>query len=646
MSFLLICVMLLLVQISTSQADIVAIAAQGKCVCMDLNNPSTADTVLTDSRLRTRSSTGTNYKSWLQFDLNAIYAANPGLKGNIVIATLTFTGTGDNTASKQYMVNGLNDAAGMENWNPASLTWNNAPGNHIADSNLDPSVTTANLYTSVIQPGDGVTDSQTSEALVSFLNTDSDDLVTFIMTPGWTTYFYNAGSIHPPTLTLSMAAYCNTYFVAADGNDTTGNGSIGSPWKTIGKAVSMVVAGDTIYLRGGQHNYSDTITISKSGTSANPITLQNYQDETVILDFSEEAYESKKRGISLSGNYWHFKGFTVQYTDDTGIRVTGSHNTLERLVTHNNGDTGLHLGVGAAYNLVLNCDSSFNYDPEEYGEDADGFGAKGPTGSLPGAGVGLGNVFRGCRSWGNSDDGFDLWYAGNAVRIEDCWAFRNGVNIWGDPRFTGNGQGFKLGQGSGAHFLIHCLAYYNQHNGFDRNGNATGTFLYNNTGVRNLEYNFRFDDNTYTHMLRNNISYLGTVTMGSKANNTYNSWNTGFSVSASDFVSLDANGLDGPRGPNGELPKLKYMRLSVSSPLIDAGIDVGEPFNGGAPDLGEFEHIDGDCYTDGTIDWLDLDCLADNWLSSSCGVCNQADFSGDNKVNFSDFAIMAENWMQ
>jgi len=94
------------------------------------------------------------------------------------------------------------------------------------------------------------------------------------------------------------------------------------------------------------------------------------------------------------------------------------------------------------------------------------------------------------------------------------------------------------------------------------------------------------------------------------------------------------------------LPKLKYMRLSVSSPLIDAGIDVGEPFNGGAPDLGEFEHIDGDCYTYGTIDWLDLDCLADNWLSSSCGVCNQADFSGDNKVNFSDFAIMAENWMQ
>ncbi|MCX5634000.1 MAG: hypothetical protein NTW93_10070 [Phycisphaerae bacterium] len=43
---------------------------------------------------------------------------------------------------------------------------------------------------------------------------------------------------------------------------------------------------------------------------------------------------------------------------------------------------------------------------------------------------------------------------------------------------------------------------------------------------------------------------------------------------------------------------------------------------------------------------LDLKCLADNWLNSSCGTCNGADFSGDNKVNFNDFAIMAENWLK
>ena len=199
LSLIVLCVFLLLIKVSTSQAESVAIASQGKCVCMDLTNPATADTVQTDSRLKTRSSTNTNYKSWLQFDLNAVYAANPDMKGHIKSAMLTFTGTADNTQAKPYVVNGLNDAAGMENWNPANLTWNNAPGNNIADSYLDPSVTTANLYSGIIQPGDGVTDSHSSAALVSFLNTDSDGLVTFIMTPGWTAYFYNAGSAHPPT---------------------------------------------------------------------------------------------------------------------------------------------------------------------------------------------------------------------------------------------------------------------------------------------------------------------------------------------------------------------------------------------------------------------------------------------------------------
>lgn len=203
-SLIIACVFSLLTQVSVLMAESVVTASQGKCVCMHLTDPTTADTVLTDTRLRTRSSADTNYKSWVQFDLNAVYAANPDLKGRIKYAMLTFTGMANNTQAKRYVVNGLNDAAGMEDWDPASLTWNNAPGNDTADSfSLDPSVTTANLYTSTIQPGDGTTDSQTSKALVSFLNADRDGLVTFIMTPGLTTYFYNADSIHPPTLMVS-----------------------------------------------------------------------------------------------------------------------------------------------------------------------------------------------------------------------------------------------------------------------------------------------------------------------------------------------------------------------------------------------------------------------------------------------------------
>jgi hypothetical protein len=42
-------------------------------------------------------------------------------------------------------------------------------------------------------------------------------------------------------------------FVAPDGNDTTGNGSISAPYATIMKAHQTVVAGDTVFLRGGTY---------------------------------------------------------------------------------------------------------------------------------------------------------------------------------------------------------------------------------------------------------------------------------------------------------------------------------------------------------------------------------------------------------
>lgn len=446
-----------------------------------------------------------------------------------------------------------------------------------------------------------------------------------------------------------ISAYCSDYFVDPNGDDDN-DGSIDAPFATIGRAEQEVQPGDTIFLRGGQHDYSATITISKSGQDGNMITLQAYQDEVVVLDFNDQPRISNYRGIVLTGDYWHFKGFTVRNSADNGIYTDSSYNIFEQLVTRSNGDSGIQLYASSssspAYNLVINCDSYLNYDPYKNGENADGFAAKGP--SLPSSrDIGPGNVFRGCRAWSNSDDGWDFWYAGNPVTVENCWAFHNGENIWGDPCFAGDGNGFKLGQGTGAHLVTRCLAYSNAHRGFDRNGNTTGTTVNNCTGMQNGSPNFYFDLNSSAFVLRNDISYSGTVQIAADVDDTYNTWNSGFSVGAADFVSLDPNGLDGPREPDGSLPKLAYLRLSPDSSLVDAGTtQVNLPFEGYAPDLGAFEYIAGDCHCDGDVDMEDLECFVDNWLDTDCGQCNGADFDGNNDVDFYDFAMLANNWLK
>ena len=43
----------------------------------------------------------------------------------------------------------------------------------------------------------------------------------------------------------------STYFVSNSvGDDNTGNGSVDSPFETIGKAISVIDAGDTVIIRG------------------------------------------------------------------------------------------------------------------------------------------------------------------------------------------------------------------------------------------------------------------------------------------------------------------------------------------------------------------------------------------------------------
>jgi len=412
----------------------------------------------------------------------------------------------------------------------------------------------------------------------------------------------------------------------------------------------MVVAGDTIYLRGGRHYYSAKISISKVGTSIARYNLIAYPGERPILDFSAMAYDSSNRGVSLSGQYWYIKGLDIYKAGDNGMNISGSNNIIEFCAFYENCDTGLQLGGGAANNQIINCDSYYNYDylSDKPGENADGFSPK--------LDVGTGNYFYGCRSWQNSDDAYDGYLSSDSnitTTYENCWAFKNGYLKDGSPILTGNGNGFKMGGNSYRHNVIlkNCLSFNNRVKGFDQNNNKGSMTLYNCTAFTNgTNYNITSAiASGKTVTVANCVSAgTGAVNLVSFVVKITDSWmNPPFVVTNADFAGIDPSAAYGPRKADGSLPDISFMRLAGTSDLIDGGTNVGLPFYGDAPDLGAFEYIDGDCQPDGRVDWADLKCLVDNWLDEECGTCNGADFSGDdNKVNFRDFAIMADNWLK
>jgi hypothetical protein len=374
-------------------------------------------------------------------------------------------------------------------------------------------------------------------------------------------------------------------YVSPAGSDTTA-GTIDQPFKTIQKGLSIIGTSGTVILRGGVYSLGSTILkLDKVAQAGSPIRIWAYAGERPILDCTGNTSD----GIAIVGSYYHLKGIEERNAGHNGIAINGNNNIVENCIVHDNQNTGLHLtgsvAPGPSNNLILNCDAYRNYDPP-IGGNADGFSAKWS--------VGPGNMFRGCRAYNNSDDGWDLWMGTSPVLIDSCYAFRNGVDSWHSGSFDGNGNGFKLGGSYIAtpHIVRNCVSFDNAGNGgrgFDENNNTAGQTLYNCTAYRNKGDNYHFQNTVVSgqHVIKNCISYTGLVSISSGIQEK-NSWQ-GFTVSAADFVSVDTTGVTAARDSDGHLPPSTFLHLSSGSSLIDAGVNVGLPNGSSAPDLGAFE---------------------------------------------------------
>jgi hypothetical protein len=77
-----------------------------------------------------------------------------------------------------------------------------------------------------------------------------------------------------------VVSVAQNIYVAKSGNDTS-DGSPEAPYLTIQKAANMAQADDTVWIRAG--TYRESVTLSRDGTTGNPIVFSAYPGEEVVI---------------------------------------------------------------------------------------------------------------------------------------------------------------------------------------------------------------------------------------------------------------------------------------------------------------------------------------------------------------------------
>jgi fibronectin type 3 domain-containing protein len=165
------------------------------------------------------------------------------------------------------------------------------------------------------------------------------------------------------TTTTTTPSLGPAFYVSPTGSDLS-PGTLTAPWRTIGKAMASLQAGQTAYLRAGtyEENTSGSCDASynkliwtRSGTSTSPITISGYP--------GEEKQVIVKTAVRLAGSYQRFanvvadRNYTYQTFDSacTGgpsVQLYGPHATLSGVEVRNSNASGVY-AEGAAYATVI-----------------------------------------------------------------------------------------------------------------------------------------------------------------------------------------------------------------------------------------------------------------------------------------------------
>lgn len=158
-------------------------------------------------------------------------------------------------------------------------------------------------------------------------------------------------------LSFASSAFGTTYYISTTGNDSTGDGSNGTPWRTLSKAGTVATGGDTVIVKNGTYTDADSDDDVDQwagvGSAGNWITVQAETAGSVIFD-----------GQSNTDLYGILFSAGSQYTRFEGLRVTGCKTTGFHMNPDATGITDIYI-----YNCQIDTIARTTFE-EGYGRSA------------------------------------------------------------------------------------------------------------------------------------------------------------------------------------------------------------------------------------------------------------------------------------
>jgi len=393
----------------------------------------------------------------------------------------------------------------------------------------------------------------------------------------WITIFILAGGI-------ILKSYATNYYLATNGNNNN-NGSINAPWATFVHSLRSIQPGDTIFVRGGTYTEGE-IWIRKDlgmgGVDGQYVTIMAYPGEVAKLDGS--------RRMIVEANYIRIQGLTFINTYSLDFPWWGDPGTREYVEILNNHFTG-HFGIPLEFcgnngliegNIIENQNGESHAIYLHYGTN---------------------NIIRNNQILGTYKYGIHVY---DEHKSEDPPGFvREYHNVIIEQNLitsSGTRAGIILGTSADSPSPGVIIDSVIIRNNVIVDNATLGIYLKAWAGeIKNIEiYNNTiygnggdgiYLSNVHNVLIKNNIIvsdqgfHIGKDTQAHSVSIDHNLfWPVPLrldNVEATNSIVADPIFID---------PSNRNFWLQEGSPAIDAGVDMGLPYQGNAPDLGAFEY--------------------------------------------------------